>query len=47
MKLALAMLVLAVFALSLWADYRWRQWMKKRNSDHTNPVGPESPHANL
>ena len=32
MKLLLAILVLIVFALSFWADYRWRQWMKSRRS---------------
>jgi hypothetical protein len=44
MKIALAILALVVFALSLWADYKWRQWMKKRNSEHST-FPPESPDA--
>ena len=32
MKLTLAILALIVFALSLWADYKWRQWMKSRRN---------------
>lgn len=34
MKFALAILVLIVFALSVVADYKWRQWMAKRRADH-------------
>jgi len=37
MKLLLAIVVLVVFALSYWADHKWRQWMKSRvqpGSDH-------------
>jgi hypothetical protein len=37
MKLLLAILVLIVFALSFVADYKWRQWMKKRRADHEGP----------
>jgi hypothetical protein len=33
MKLALAIVVLVVFALSFVADYKWRQWMAKRRND--------------
>jgi len=39
MKLALAILALVVFALSLWADHKWRQWMKTRRQAH-----PDKPH---
>jgi hypothetical protein len=34
MKLALAILVLVVFALSFVADYKWRQWMARRRASH-------------
>jgi hypothetical protein len=33
MKLALTILALIVFALSLLADYKWRQWIAKRRPD--------------
>jgi hypothetical protein len=33
MKLALTILALIVFALSLLADYKWRQWMAKHRPD--------------
>jgi hypothetical protein len=33
MKLALAIVVLIVFALSFVADYKWRRWMAKRRND--------------
>jgi len=36
MKIALAILALIVFALSLWADYKWRQWMKTRRESHSD-----------
>jgi hypothetical protein len=39
MKLALAILALVVFALSLWADHKGRQWMKTRREAH-----PDQPH---
>jgi hypothetical protein len=32
MKLALAIVVLLVFALSFVADYKWRQWMAQRRA---------------
>jgi hypothetical protein len=57
MKLTLAILALIVFCLSLLADYKWRQWMKKRrtpgsdpeHSDptHTDPTHPSSIRRNL
>lgn len=34
MKLALAILALVVFALSFFADYKWRQWMAQRRAEH-------------
>jgi hypothetical protein len=45
MKLLLAILVLIVFALSFVADYKWRQWMKKRRADHeaSQFSGPDHP----
>jgi len=33
MKLALTILALIVFDLSLLADYKWRQWMAKDRPD--------------
>jgi len=39
MKLTLAILALVVFALSFWADHKWRQWMKTRRESH-----PDKPH---
>lgn len=44
MKLALAIVVLVVFALSLWADHKWRQWIKKRDSGPSDPAHPETEH---
>lgn len=45
MKLALAILVLAVFVLSLVADYKWRQWMNTRraNRNTTDAASSEDP----
>jgi hypothetical protein len=42
MKLILAMLVLLVFALSFWADHKWRQWMKARRKSQADqpPADP-------
>jgi len=37
MKIALAILVLIVFALSFTADYKWRQWMARRRAEHSDP----------
>ena len=42
MKFVLAILVLVVFALSFIADYKWRQWLAKRRSDHDAPESPGS-----
>ena len=39
MKFLLAILVLIVFALSVVADYKWRQWIAKRRADH-DPTQP-------
>lgn len=36
MHLLLAILVLVVFALSFWADRKWRQWMKARQQSHSD-----------
>jgi len=46
MKLALAIIVLVVFVLSLVADYKWRQWMTNRRSDRnaTDASSPDHPH---
>ncbi|MGA8089221.1 MAG: hypothetical protein WCA10_18250 [Terracidiphilus sp.] len=46
MKLALAILVLIVFALSFVADYKWRKWMNKRRADHdaSQATGSDHPH---
>jgi hypothetical protein len=45
MKLALAILALIVFALSLLADYKWRQWMKTRRGaqSDSDPSGVSRP----
>ena len=37
MKLALAIVVLIVFALSFVADYKWRKWMAQRRSGEQQP----------
>jgi len=37
MKLLLSILALLVFVLSLWADYKWRQWMKNRRETSQKP----------
>ena len=42
MHLLLAIIVLLVFALSFWADHKWRQWMKTRRSSHSDPTDPGS-----
>ena len=38
MKVALAIVVLIVFALSFVADYKWRQWMARRRAEHDQPT---------
>jgi hypothetical protein len=40
MKLALAILVLVVFALSFVADYKWRKWMAQRRAEHQHSPDP-------
>jgi len=39
MKLALAIAAAIVIAGSLFADYKWRQWMAARRRDHQDPHG--------
>jgi len=34
MKLILAIVALVVLAVSVFADYKWRQWMAARRRDH-------------
>ena len=43
MHLALAIVVLLVFALSFVADYKWRKWMAGRRPDHTRSDHPDRP----
>ncbi len=40
MKLFLILLVVAVIAGSLFADYKWRQWIAARRRDHGDPNDP-------
>jgi hypothetical protein len=42
MKLLLAILVLVVFAVSFWADHKWRQWMKTRGQSRSDQL-PHDP----
>jgi hypothetical protein len=47
MKLALAILVLVVFALSFFADYKWRKWLAQHRAgqEPTRPGDPgHTPH---
>ena len=37
MKLVFTILVAIVIAGSLFADYKWRQWMAARRRDHQDP----------
>jgi hypothetical protein len=41
MKLALAIVVLVVFALSFVADYKWRKWMAQRRAENQQPNAPD------
>jgi hypothetical protein len=41
MKLILGMAVLVVLFGSLWADYRWRQWMKERKEERKADQSPD------
>ena len=45
MKLALAILALVVFALSLVADYKWRQWMAQRRAEHDSSRSADPNHT--
>jgi hypothetical protein len=40
MKLALIIVAVVVLAGSLFADYKWKQWMAARRRDHEDPNGP-------
>ena len=40
MKIILAAVVVLVIAGSLFADYKWRQWMAARRREHEDPNGP-------
>jgi hypothetical protein len=37
MKLILAIIAAIVIAGSVFADYKWRQWMAARRRDHQDP----------
>jgi hypothetical protein len=45
MKLALAIVVLVVFALSFVADYKWRKWMAQRRAGQQQPNPRDPGHA--
>ena len=36
MKLLLAIIVIVLIAASVFADYKWRQWMAARKRDHND-----------
>jgi hypothetical protein len=40
MKLLLAIVAVVIVAASIFADYKWRQWIATRSRDrnHTNPT---------
>ena len=40
MKIILAVIAFIVIGGSLFADYKWRQWMAARRRDHQDPNGP-------
>jgi hypothetical protein len=42
MKLALAIVVLIVFALSFVADYKWRRWMARRRAERQSSTPNDS-----
>ena len=46
MKFFLPILVLLVFALSFWADHKWRQWMKTRNTSAPEQPSTDPAHRN-
>jgi hypothetical protein len=43
MKIALAIVAVLVVAASLFADYKWRQWMAARRRDSQDPRHPDRP----
>jgi hypothetical protein len=44
--MTLAILALIVFALSLWADYKWRQWLKSRHETRPDQPPPNPTNRN-
>lgn len=40
MKIILAILALLVIAATVFADYKWRQWMAARRRDRQHPRHP-------
>ncbi len=40
MKLLLAIVAVVIVAASIFADYKWRQWIatRRRDRNHTNPT---------
>ena len=40
MKLIIAIVAVLVIAGSLFADYKWRQWMAARRSEHQDSHDP-------
>jgi hypothetical protein len=43
MKVAFIIVAILVIAGSLFADYKWRQWMAARRQDHQDPDDPTRP----
>jgi len=41
MKLVFVALAVLIIAGSLFADYKWRQWMADRHRDHQDPNDPD------
>jgi hypothetical protein len=44
MKIALAIIVVLVFAGSFFADYKWRKWMAARRQDRDAGLNDKPPH---
>jgi hypothetical protein len=44
MKIVLAIVVILLIAGSLFADYKWRQWMAARRAERHGPFGDEPSH---
>jgi hypothetical protein len=42
MKFLLAILAILLLAGSFFADYKWRQWMAARKSDHADTNGSDN-----